>query len=144
MSGCSWLFSDVLELRCNVEILRYGMGKNLGHNSIQTAFKISDLALQSITLLIIQRVSNTSYCSYAEHLLPIGSSRIRLLEQTDAQGGYNVILGSVEMTHTPIHPAQVPPTHTGRPRARPTGRFFQSGTRESQRKIESDWISHQF
>ena len=63
------------------------MGKNLSHNSIQTAFKISDLALQAVTLLIIQRVSNTSYCSYVEHLLPIGSSRIRLLEQTDAQVG---------------------------------------------------------
>ena len=87
MSGCSCLFSDVLELLCNIEILRYGMGNNLSHNSIQTAFKISDLALQAITLLIIQRVSNTSYCSYAEHLLPIGSSRIRLLEQTDAQAG---------------------------------------------------------
>ena len=90
MSGCSCLFSDVLELRCNIEILRYGMGNNLSHNSIQTAFKISDLALQAITLLIIQRVSNTSYCSYAEHLLPIGSSRIRLLEQTDAQAGSTV------------------------------------------------------
>ena len=33
---------------------------------------------------------------------------------------------------------------TGRPHARPTGRFFQPGTRESQRKIESDWISHLF
>ena len=100
MSGCSCLFSDVLELLCNIEILRYGMGNNLSHNSIQTAFKISDLALQAITLLIIQRVSNTSYCSYAEHLLPIGSSRIRLLEQTDAQAGSSAHAGRTR-TATP-------------------------------------------
>ncbi len=86
MSGCSWLFCDVLELRCNIEILRYGMGNDLSHNSIQTAFKISDLALQAVTLLRIYRVSNTSYCSYAEYLLRvprIGSMQSNQIAGTD-------------------------------------------------------------
>ena len=63
---------------------------------------------------------------------------------TGSLGAYNAIPGSVEWyTHLFTLRRFHRRTPVGRARGRP-GDFFKSGTRESQRKIESDWISHQF
>ena len=88
LSSCSCLFLDVPTLLCKTGFTGWVM---VSHNSMQTAFKIADLALHAVTLLTFHARIQYIYCY---RLVAIMSTCYQLVAvesacmgQTDAPGG---------------------------------------------------------
>jgi hypothetical protein len=87
LSSCSCLFLDVPTLLCKTGFTGWVM---VSHNSVQTAFKIADLALHAVTLLTFHARIQYIYCY---RLVAIMSTCYQLVAvesacmgQTDAPG----------------------------------------------------------